>query len=689
MRELALISQRSNAESKRRYLESRSLDLDSYLHEVQRRKRAECPGPEPVLQSLEETMSSPASSPPTSFQPINPSFTPPLPRSAEPRARSHDAESVDSMEIIHPPTLSSERFPAEGTQPTRVDVATNLPSSGVDDAARPSIPDRDWKVISILEKRRRSGIVEHLVQWAASKHPSSVIQQSHEGQWTVDIAGVQYEVAGRTASSTDTNDEPLELITWKPSWHFDWELPKGSVAQFEVQLGEVKTDPQETLEPSWWKWGEYTDWYCPPEPEPHSSKTKCLSLEYLDPEVDSDYTISFLEQIRQYMLTEGDRSKPSQKAITTFLNMRIRQRLQFPADLCGEGRTLFLERDERVHALLVYIFRMANVVQCKCCIDQPGPFPKCVNWMGGTFAGACVNCVFKRQRSQCDYHLRSKSHSSSKPALLTTTDFSQKLPEIARQSQLANMLDSDSSSSPSEPRSIDFRSSVELHEHDDRFTPASSIDGGSGDLPDLGMPADAVPTDSISHDFRDKRKTPSMDADPVNESLPDDSATHSVKRQLVEDNVPPDNQAVKTDDDVDEHVPKRQRQSPVGFPPMFFEHKNCNGSRNAPCTDPVVGAVAPSDPAAIVFCNQEFRPGQATNDQVHFIISRSDCAAAEQLDETWQKVRSKHEERGIENRWSSKENYISHRRWRLLNELIREFCPWPGHGEHFDLTGDD
>lgn len=263
-------------------------------------------------------------------------------------------------------------------------------------------------MLNILDKRRRDQIVEHLVQWDKTEHPSDVLHLNSEGNWVIDIAGVEYKVARHEVSTTDPN---MKLITWKPSWHRDWELPKESVARFEERLGEVKTDSQETLEPSWWTWEEHEQWYVPPEPEPLASSAKVMSLDCLEPEVNSDYTISFLEQLRRQLMVEGELSKPSEKTIIAFLNRRIRQRIRFPTELVGEGRTLFLGREERTRALLVYAFGFAHRALCKCCGDSPGPFAKCVIFPG-QFAGACANCVFKRQRKQCDYHDCSKCGSA-------------------------------------------------------------------------------------------------------------------------------------------------------------------------------------------------------------------------------------------------------------------------------------
>lgn len=50
--------QRVNAESELRYRECQTLDLNSYLGEVQRRKRAGCPSPEPEFERVRAAMAS-------------------------------------------------------------------------------------------------------------------------------------------------------------------------------------------------------------------------------------------------------------------------------------------------------------------------------------------------------------------------------------------------------------------------------------------------------------------------------------------------------------------------------------------------------------------------------------------------------------------------------------------------------
>ncbi|KAF2159930.1 hypothetical protein M409DRAFT_60344 [Zasmidium cellare ATCC 36951] len=609
-------------------------------------------------------MNSHSGSPPTSFQPINQAMRQHPPKSVEPRDNHSNADHDASVKSVQPRVLHPQWTDDLQYQPAREGTISEQQPSGSEEAARPSIPDRDWKVISVLDKRRSQGFVEHLVQWAASEHPSSLIRESDDGKWTIGIAGVEYGIAERTMTGRESNiGEPLELVKWKPSWHFAWNLPKAAVARFEQQLGEVKTDPQEVLELSWWTWREYEGWYYPPEPPPHAGMTKSMSLEYLEPELDSDYVISFLEQMRHCVLAEGDDpSKPCKKTITAFLNMRIRQRLSFPPDLVGEGRTLFLNREEHFRALMVYAFEFARINQCRCCLAQPGPFAKCVTWMGD-FAGACSNCVFKRQRTQCDYHFR---------------NFHQRLPELV----LLPGLGSPSSSTPSESSAIAFRSSVDLQEQYDPFTPASSQDNDPGNVtsPELPMevPPETIPDDSQSQGTR----LASIDAHTGSDALPEDTEPRGRKRQPVDDG--DKRPAVKAEDDsIDEPIPKRQRQDSQDLLSPTLEHRYCDGSPNKPCSDPDVGAVPPLDNSVIVFSKHRFtRAGEATDDQVRFILSRSDCAANQQLHETWESLLIKKEERGEENRWPSKENYISHRRWHKLNELIRDHCPWPSHGDY-------
>lgn len=58
MPRLVVTGQRWKAESELRYQESLSLDLSSYIRELERRKRAGCPSPELVCESTPLTMNS-------------------------------------------------------------------------------------------------------------------------------------------------------------------------------------------------------------------------------------------------------------------------------------------------------------------------------------------------------------------------------------------------------------------------------------------------------------------------------------------------------------------------------------------------------------------------------------------------------------------------------------------------------
>lgn len=148
-----------------------------------------------------------------------------------------------------------------------------------------------------------------------------------------------------------------------------------------------------------------------------------------------------------------------------------------------------------------------------------------------------------------------------------------------------------------------------------------------------------------------------------------------------------DSPGVKNDEPADEPVPKRQRQDSEIIPSAVVEHLYCNIARNKACADPIAGVVLPPNTPPLVMSKRQFsRPGEATDEEVQFIISRCNCAATEELEETWQTVLQKKEQRQDEHRWPSKWAYISHRRWQRLNEFVQMFCPWPGHGEFVDLT---
>lgn len=265
-------------------------------------------------------------------------------------------------------------------------------------------------MVRIKEKRRTHGIVQHLVEWADTEHPSSVLRRTEDGRCTIDVDGLEWEISKRLpAGKEDPNTgEQLELITWKPSWHFEWELPKQAVGQFERKNGEVKRHSEEGKEPSWWIWTEYPEYNLAPEAEPHPSTKKPISLDLFQPQSGADYTISFLEQMRQRVVSEDENSTLAKTTLIRFLNLRIRQRLQFQV-AAEEGEVFCLERPERLRSLLVYIFGMAQVIPCSLCKDEPGPFPKCVTWTD-EFRGACANCAFKRHvcGSQCEYHARSE-----------------------------------------------------------------------------------------------------------------------------------------------------------------------------------------------------------------------------------------------------------------------------------------
>ena len=119
---------------------------------------------------------------------------------------------------------------------------------------------------------------------------------------------------------------------------------------------------------------------------------------------------------------------------------------------------------------------------------------------------------------------------------------------------------------------------------------------------------------------------------------------------------------------------------------IAFHHDGCLPPP-APCRDRTCGRVVNTH-SYRVFRGDSFSKGQATDEQVNFILSCCTCTNTQALQQAWDEFRKAEERKGLTPRYESKERYFSHDCWRVLNQLVG-WCPekWKFEGE-IDLTDD-
>lgn len=272
---------------------------------------------------------------------------------------------------------------------------------------------------------------------------------------------------------------------------------------------------------------------------------------------------------------------------------------------------------------------------------------------------------------------------------LTIADLWQHFPKSDMRTTINQTVGDDPSSpvSVQDSSGVNDRSSVDSDHGEPHSTPPSSQ--GGIELLDLTEEMDLYTSNDrivVPEDGNGDADTLSRLPQPGRAELNEDNHEATVqprrlKRQMSDD---VGSMLDWLADEVDEHrsVIKRQRQDSLG---ATFPHDCMPGF---PCKDPVAGVVL-ADTTPLVYSQMRFLPKQATDEEVQYILSRSDCTSTEYFKDLWETVLRVKEERQDQQPWPSKERYISARRYQELNELVQKFCPWPIRDETVDLTDDD
>ncbi|KAF2159927.1 hypothetical protein M409DRAFT_60341 [Zasmidium cellare ATCC 36951] len=219
---------------------------------------------------------------------------------------------------------------------SRVDRAFRGSHESQEDDLPAQIPDRDWEIISIIDRKDVNGLLLYQVRWAYTKHPTAILHTRRRGE-AVNVDGQVCKVLRRSTTQPDLetgeHTMPLELV-----------------AEYELK------DPRQAnrLQPSFALHRE--PWKFEPEEEEDIEKRGDIEGNVFEPEVGIDYTMSFLEQ---------------------------------------EPRPYDLGRVGKHRAVYVYMVGDAWRKTCSHCesFDQSLPFAKCVT-LDGALMGACANCAY-------------------------------------------------------------------------------------------------------------------------------------------------------------------------------------------------------------------------------------------------------------------------------------------------------
>ena len=296
-------------------------------------------------------------------------------------------------------TRSSQPEPRPGPRP---EIAESVHSDADGNGSRYAspLPDQEFPVKSIIDKRVRDGVVERLIEWECTQHNLETVERTSEGDW-INVAGRMWRVRSRRAVQSE-DGEATAVVNWLETWQPDWDLPKELVAKYEQ---EHPTNDSRRRQAQWWEWEDQLDGFLNPEESVEPLLRGHIDEDTFALDPDADYTLSFLELLRaELTLPLPERNWPgvsAEKFIAPFLNMHFRQGLRFRASL--REKDLRAASPPEVRAMAIYIFGYANQIPCRGCQRLAGPFPKCVIW-DPSFQGACANCTFLGCGKSCEYH---------------------------------------------------------------------------------------------------------------------------------------------------------------------------------------------------------------------------------------------------------------------------------------------
>lgn len=629
------------------------LELDVTKDVIERRvDRAACPSPD------DEAAAGTAAK------------APPVPRFTAVNAQAGPAPRLGP---VTEKVLMSEPDSRGSASPSR----TASPSSTVP-AQHRDVDDREWEVCQIVDKQfTHGGVVRYLVRWAATTHPAAVLRHGEGGDVTVVVDGQDFAVCQySTGAADEATGEQQRIVEWKTTWHNTWELADAIrlVRKYEQAHEPVYGSSDKELKQSrkdlvlqhpHWNWPMTFKSHHDQEHRPDPAKRRDILKPDFVPEPGADYTASFWAWQTDEIVS-GQCQIPS---AARFLNRPLRQYLQFNGDYFAEElhRTYNAGTTGKLTALYAHMVGLAHRVKCTNCQNLEVPFSKCVT-LSTSFSGACTCCQYLNKGQECTYHHHYREFYEE-----------QIRKDLKREREW-------------DPTQLEQHANIE----DDGYNSSDSEDSGYGG----SSPArhDAAAIDADSRQRIDKGKAPARDNPAASRggSAGDDQPSQDPAMNNSQESAGSVlDQARRERRNKKRKIMKTEAQNDSLSSEASWHPGSCGRSWQI-CRHPTIGHVRPPiedgslHPPNVVFNNQRFSAGEATDEQVRYIISCSTCQNTTKLEKAWQdaleEARTDGEVLDI-----GKETYLSHLFADWLNEIVKMACPTPSLPPRvdIDLTLDD
>lgn len=515
-----------------------------------------------------------------------------------------------------------------------------------------------------------NGLLLYQVRWAYTKHPTTILQNRRDGEQVVRVGREVCKVLRRSTTLPDEETgEHTSLVEWPETWLSVWELCSSLnlVIRYEASHPRNLAEAIRLKQPLISAMPHRVPWILEPEVEEDIDKRADIDSEVFQPEERKDYTTSFLSWQRRKLDSEDGLQIASS---IRMLNMPVRQRLTFSDWFCAEvegqePQSYDTTRDTLLRALFVYVVGDAWFPSCSSCdnIDHSLPFTKCVA-LDGVFNGACTNCVFVGRGQTCDLH-----NNAPRSRNLARCIEAHAVPEASSGS-------SSHSSPANSPGNFSSVGSPSIVNH---TTPPSSppksgwispspMPPGS---PELGLEDLAGGNGSVRPNAA---SSPSPKPTKRKSSSPEPKKNRSKRRMKF-------------------RIVKHEDTSSTTSNSLLSHAGTCRGGLSY-CTHPIAGCkpLAIEDdsqhPPSDVFNDRKFGSGQASDEEVKYVLSRCSCANTQLLRDAWDRYRADPAENESQLEFESKEEFLSIACYEQLTELAMVCCPvpsWPGPKERVEI----
>lgn len=276
-------------------------------------------------------------------------------------------------------------------------------------AAPLQMPDRDFIVANIRDRRRGDEELEYLIEWADTSVLEHLIHTRMDGSQYVRCDGKEWPVASTIPSipHRDTG-EVHYVVGWEATWQRVSTLPDVVSAIRDFERDYASFNPSHTQRPA--------DILPSSEaeiPAGTSGNTAYTGADLPEvtppathflPQANVNYLPGFEANVRQ----EHVHVAKLRPLLARLLGQRPKRALTVRQTFVQRGTVLDLGHHERQDAALAFTRGKEWTHRpCEGCVKGLGPFPACVTYHGYAI-GACANCVFRGARKDCNYHTEGK-----------------------------------------------------------------------------------------------------------------------------------------------------------------------------------------------------------------------------------------------------------------------------------------